>query len=431
MKLGIVITTYQKQDGSTPTLLKRAIDSVKSQTHQDYTLIVVGDKYEDNNEFESLCRDEDIQGKIIFENLPYAKERDKYPLGSRELWSAGGVNARNRGIDIGLELGLDYICHLDHDDYWHPQHLEVINHTIELTRDAVVVNTCSTYFNSHLPNVKLNNEITPSDVKPCAFIHSSACINHRKIPLRYRDVFEETGKESPGDADMWARISEYVKENKLKTYKISSLTCYHETEGDTLKQKQNNMIPRGKHTYGPEPQIMGVKEIARGSKIGRYCSIADNLQFICKGTHMIDWVTTYPFQEIWGMDVPLYEINGIKGRAGDPVIDGLTSPIIIGNDVWIASNVKIKQGVTIGDGAVLATECFITKDVPPYAVVGGNPAKVIRYRFTEEQRNDLLKIKWWDWEDEEIKQVIPLLASDHIGKFITFAKNKNNNEDNL
>lgn len=149
--------------------------------------------------------------------------------------------------------------------------------------------------------------------------------------------------------------------------------------------------------------------------------IADNLQFIVKGTHMIDWVTTYPFQEVWGMDVPLYEINGIKGRAGDipPA-----SPITIGNDVWIASNVKIKQGVTVGDGAVLATECFVTKDVPPYAVVGGNPAKIIRYRFTEEQRRELLKIRWWDWEDDKIKEVVPLLLSKDIDKFIEIAKLK-------
>lgn len=423
MKLGILIATYQKLDGSTPIILKRAIESVKNQTHQDYTLIIIGDKYDDNDEFESICYDAGLGDKLIFKNLPYAKEREKYPLGSKELWSSGGVNARNYGIDFGLELGLEYICHLDHDDYWHPQHLEVINYAIEATQNASVINTCSTYFNSYLPQVELTNEILPSEVKPGGLIHSSICINHKLIPLKYRDVFEETGKEYAADADMWARIGEYVKQNNLKTYQITSLTCFHPEEGNTHQINQD-MIPRGKHTYGPEPQIMGVKEIARGSKIGRYCSIADNLQFICKGTHMINWVTTYPFQEIWGMDVPLYEVNGIKGKAGDPVIDGLTSPITIGNDVWIASNVKIKQGVKIGDGAVLATECFVTKDVPPYAVVGGNPAKIIKYRFTEEQINELLRIKWWNWSDEEVRQAVPLLASSNIDEFITFAKNK-------
>ena len=408
MKIGVIVITYQKLDGSSPSLLKRAIDGIKNQTHQDYTLIVIGDKYEDDDEFKSICNDPDLKGKIIFENLPYAKERDKYALGSKELWSSGGVNARNYGIDLGLELGLEYICHLDHDDYWHPQHLELINYTIENIPDVSVVNTCATYFDSHLPQVALTNEVVASEVKPGGFIHSSVCINHKKIPLKYRDVFEETGKEFASDADMWGRMGIFIKENNLKTYLIKSLTCFHPTEGETHKTLPTT-IPRGKHTYGPEPKIVGVPEIALGSRIGKFCSIAENLQFIARGSHMMDWVTTYPFQAVWGMDVPLHDLPP-------------HSPITIGNDVWIAANVKIKQGVKIGDGAVLATECFVTKDVPPYAVVGGNPAKIIKYRFTEEQIKDLLDIKWWNWEDEEIKKVVPLLVSNNIDEFIKTTK---------
>ena len=410
MKLGIVIATYQKSDGSTPSLLQRAIGSIINQTHQDYTLIVIGDKYEDDDEFKNICNNTGLGDKIVFENLPYAKERDKYPLGSKELWSAGGVNAYNYGIDLGLSLGLEYICHLDHDDYWHPQHLEVINYAIENLPESAVVNTCATYFGSHLPQVKLTNEIVSSEIKPGGLIHSSVCINHKKIPLKYRDVFEETGKEFAADADLWSRIGVFVKENNLETYLITSLTCFHPTEGDTHQTKPTT-IPRGKHTYGPEPKLIGVPEIAIGSKIGKFCSIAENLQFIVRGSHMMDWVTTYPFQAMWKMDVPLHDLPP-------------HSPITIGNDVWIAANVKIKQGVTIGDGAVLATECFVTKDVPPYAVVGGNPAKIIKYRFTEEQIKDLLEIKWWNWEDEEIKKVVPLLVSNNIDEFIKIAKTK-------
>ena len=410
MKLGIVIATYQKLDGSTPSLLKRAIESIKNQTYQDYTLIIIGDKYEDNNEFENICNDPDLKDKIIYKNLPYAKEREKYPMGSQELWSAGGVNARNCGIDLGLELGLTYICHLDHDDYWHPQHLEVINFAIENTNDTAFINTCSTYFGSYLPRFELTNEVISSHehIKPGNIVPSSVCINHKLIPLKYRDVFEETGKEFAADADLWVRIGEYIKNNNLKTYCITSLTCFYHSE---IKNHTNNIVPRGKHTYGPEPKLMGVKDIAIGSKIGKFCSIADNLQFIIRGSHMINWVTTYPFQALWNMDVPLNDLPP-------------HSPIIIGNDVWIAENVKIKQGVTIGDGAILATECFVTKDVPPYALVGGNPAKIIKYRFTEEQIKDLLKIKWWDWEDEKIKEIVPLLVSNNIDEFIKKAKNK-------
>lgn len=169
------------------------------------------------------------------------------------------------------------------------------------------------------------------------------------------------------------------------------------------------MIVRGKHTYGPEPTILGHASILNGSEIGKFCSIADNLQLIAKGAHMIDWVTTYPFRALWKMNVPLHELPS-------------TSPIIIGNDVWIASNVKIKQGVKIGDGAVLATESFVTKDVPPYAVVGGNPARVIKYRFSEEQIKSLLEVKWWDLEDDDIKKLVPLLTSKNVDGLIEAAK---------
>jgi acetyltransferase-like isoleucine patch superfamily enzyme len=168
-------------------------------------------------------------------------------------------------------------------------------------------------------------------------------------------------------------------------------------------------IVRGKHTYGPEPIIVGHPSILTGSSIGKFCSIADNLQLIAKGAHMIDWVSTYPFKVMWKMNVPLHNLPP-------------HSPITIGNDVWIASNVKIKQGVTVGDGAVLATECFVTKDVPPYSVVGGNPAKIIRYRFSEDQISSLLEIQWWNWEDSKIREIVPLLVSNNINEFIKIAK---------
>jgi glycosyltransferase involved in cell wall biosynthesis len=237
MRLGILITTYQKSDGSTPGLLRRAVESIKLQTYQDYILIIIGDKYNDNIEFETICRDANLGSKLIYKNLSYAKERDKYPVGSKELWSSGGVNARNIGIDMGLELGLEYICHLDHDDFWYPKHLEIINNVIESVQDSALIHTCSTYFNSYLPNVSLTGETQVTEIVPGGLIHSSVCINHKQIPLKYRDMFELTGKEYAADADMWNRINEYIKLNSLKAYRIASLTCVHPTEGDTLLLK--------------------------------------------------------------------------------------------------------------------------------------------------------------------------------------------------
>jgi len=176
-------------------------------------------------------------------------------------------------------------------------------------------------------------------------------------------------------------------------------------------KKQAIHIPRGRHSYGPEPEIIGVPCLSIGSKIGNFCSIASGLKLIFLGTHMTNWVSTYPFRIMWGMDCPLNDLPS-------------TSPIIIGNDVWIATNVKIKQGVKIGDGAVIAMESFVTKDVPPYAIVGGHPAQVINYRFSKEQISELLNIAWWNWEDDEIREIVPLLASADIDRFIQIAKEK-------
>ena len=169
----------------------------------------------------------------------------------------------------------------------------------------------------------------------------------------------------------------------------------------------------GKYTYG-RPTMIHWPNPAK-LVVGNYCSIGDKVNIYLGGNHRKDWVTTYHFGHIH-KDI----FNTFDGK-GHPTTNG---DVIIGNDVWIGSNVTIMSGITIGDGAILATECFVTKDVPPYAVVGGNPAKIIKYRFTEKQINELLEIKWWNWNDEEIKKIVPSLVSDNIDKFIELAKNK-------
>ena len=100
----------------------------------------------------------------------------------------------------------------------------------------------------------------------------------------------------------------------------------------------------------------------------------------------------------------------------------LHSPINIGNDVWIATDVKIMQGVTIGDGAVIAQESLVTKSVPPYAIVGGNPAKIIRYRFSPSEIEQLLELKWWDLNEGQIKEIAKYLTSRNVKKCIAQIK---------
>jgi len=172
-------------------------------------------------------------------------------------------------------------------------------------------------------------------------------------------------------------------------------------------------IPRGKHTYGPDPILLGpppvVAKLSQGSRIGSFCSIAPGLRFLFRGKHMTHWVSAYPFYDRWGADAP--------ENCLPP-----TAPIIIGNDVWVATNVSIMQGVRVGDGAVIAQESLVTKDVPPYAIVGGNPAKIIRYRFSEEQICELLKIAWWNWNDATIREFVPLLLCSGIDEFIYAAR---------
>ncbi|MNI40841.1 Chloramphenicol acetyltransferase [compost metagenome] len=130
--------------------------------------------------------------------------------------------------------------------------------------------------------------------------------------------------------------------------------------------------------------------------------------------HPLNLITTHPI-----LYIPEGEILGYEGVPGilskDEVIDLYSMPynqkIVIGNDVWIGANAVILPGVTLGDGAVIGAGAVVTKDVPPYAIVGGVPAKVIRYRFTPEEIEVLLRIKWWEWEIEEIKSKAYLLKN--------------------
>lgn len=150
--------------------------------------------------------------------------------------------------------------------------------------------------------------------------------------------------------------------------------------------------------------------------IGSYCSFAENVQIFMGGMHHTDWVTTYLF--------PAYEEN-----CGHITNWALTKGnVTIGNDVWLCANCVILSGVTIGDGAVIANSAVVTKDVPPFAIVGGNPAKIIRWRFDEPTRMALLESKWWDWPQHEILNVADKLCTDNIKQFLEYVKGRNNSK---
>jgi len=125
--------------------------------------------------------------------------------------------------------------------------------------------------------------------------------------------------------------------------------------------------------------------------IGKFCQIATGVRFLMNGAnHPMDGVSTYPFKvfgESWN-EAPLNVVS-----KGDTVI---------GNDVWIGNSVTIMQGINIGHGAIIGTNALVTKDVPPYTIVGGNPAQLIRKRFDEEMIAFLLELAWWDWPIDKI-----------------------------
>lgn len=145
--------------------------------------------------------------------------------------------------------------------------------------------------------------------------------------------------------------------------------------------------------------------------IGKFCSIACGAKFIFNSAnHTLSSLSTYPFPifyEEWDLDVK--DITRAWDNKGD---------IVIGNDVWIGYEAVILAGVNIGDGAVIGTRAVVTKDVPPYTIVGGVPAKPIKKRFPQKIIDTLLKIKWWDWSKERISQHISEIQSGNIENLI-------------
>lgn len=147
--------------------------------------------------------------------------------------------------------------------------------------------------------------------------------------------------------------------------------------------------------------------------IGNFCSIAGSVVYL-DGNHNTKRVTTYPFGHLHRKT-----FNTVDGN-GHPLGNG---HVVIGNDVWIADNVTIMSGIIIGNGAVVANNSDVIKNVEPYSIVGGNPARHIKYRFSEDQIKKLLEIQWWYWDDEKINKYLPLMCSEDIDNFINSATN--------
>jgi virginiamycin A acetyltransferase len=167
---------------------------------------------------------------------------------------------------------------------------------------------------------------------------------------------------------------------------VGEYTMYNDFENDPTLFEKNNVLY---HYPINKDKLV----------IGKFCSIACGAKFLfTSANHTMKSLSTYPFPlffEEWGLDKK--DVTKSWDNKGD---------IIIGNDVWIGYEAVILSGVTIGDGAIIGTRALVTKDVPPYTIVGGMPAKIIRKRFEEETINLLLEKKWWNWSREKIAKNI-------------------------
>lgn len=187
--------------------------------------------------------------------------------------------------------------------------------------------------------------------------------------------------------------------------------------GENIKIGKNCIIAKkvlmeNNITIGDCTYISANTAIYSDVNIGKFCSIASNV-YIAPGEHDITNISTHPimYNKIWRKMIGIEERESFQENIGN--IEKVTN---IGNDVWIALNVFIKRGVQIGDGAVIGAGSVVTKDVEPYSVVAGNPAKVIKYRFSKEEINFLEKKRWWDMSYQEISK--QLLYMYDINKFI-------------
>lgn len=159
----------------------------------------------------------------------------------------------------------------------------------------------------------------------------------------------------------------------------------------------------GRGTYGVEG-VNGINFIQGGNDynnaiftIGKYCSVAPHTKVYLGRYHHSEWITTYDHFD--------YNNPTLPRHGGD---------IIIGNDVWICDGVTIMGGVTIGDGAIIACNTHVVHNVEPYSIHGGNPNKLIKYRFSKDIIEKLLKIRWWDKDEHEISKIVPILCSSNF-----------------
>lgn len=237
---GIVMTTYYRKNNATLQKITRAINSIKNQTYKNWKLFLIGDHYENEEEFQLICSLLPKE-KITAINLPFAAERENINFQGHSLWCSAGANASNTGIEQTIKENILLHCHMDDDDEWLPFHLELLNMGYTSYPDSVFI-----YTNALYTDRNKNTRIYPTEYispflqynnlppRPEKLIHSTASWKLDKIPFRHRNTIEQ-GRIFPGDADMWERINKFCIDNQYKTLYIPITTIVKYDEAEMLK----------------------------------------------------------------------------------------------------------------------------------------------------------------------------------------------------
>ena len=189
---------------------------------------------------------------------------------------------------------------------------------------------------------------------------------------------------------MFKQLKQWIKEKKHPFY--------------TSQNRKYTHHKIGEFTFGKPMIYFDPSDPSQEVTIGKFCSIARNVTIYAGAEHHYDGVSQYSFNKF----NIFYEKKLIRSKG----------KVSIGNDVWIGDSAFILSGVTIGDGAVIGANSVVAKDIEPYSIVVGNPAKHIKFRFTQEQIQKLLAIQWWNWDISKVEESFPLLLNNDINTFI-------------